>query len=76
MRTVSLRKILITGTDTVTGKCTMAFKKWREKGESIRVVDRYRCIEGRCLHQAMSAKSKVTKTKTALKQAGKRTSTI
>jgi hypothetical protein len=47
----------------------MAFKnlKWREKGESFR-VDRYRCIEGRCLHQAMSAKTKVTKTKTALKQ--------
>jgi hypothetical protein len=45
------------------------FKKWREKGESFR-VDRYRCIEGRCLHQIimMSAKSKVTKTKTALKQ--------
>ncbi len=45
----------------------MAFKKWREKGESFR-VDRYRCIEGRCLHQIMSAKNKVTKTKTALKQ--------
>jgi hypothetical protein len=42
-------------------------KKWREKGESFR-VDRYRCIEGRCLHQVMSAKIKVTKTKTALKQ--------
>ena len=55
------RKILITD------KCTMAFKKWREKGESFR-VDRYRCIEGRCLHQIMSAKTKVTKTKTALKQ--------
>jgi hypothetical protein len=53
------RKILITD------KCTMAFKKWREKGESFR-VDRY--IEGRCLHQIMSAKTKVTKTKTALKQ--------
>ena len=53
------RKILITD------KCTMAFKKWREKGESFR-VDRYRCIEGRCLHQIMSAKTKVTKTKTAL----------
>jgi hypothetical protein len=59
------RKILITDSD----KCTMAFKKWREKGESFR-VDRYRCIEGRCLHQVMSAKTKVTKTnlKTALKQ--------
>ena len=50
----------------------MALKKWREKGdsESFR-VDRYRCIEGpsRCLHQMiMSAKTKVTKTKTALKQ--------
>ena len=55
------RKIL------VTEKCTMTFKKWREKGESFR-VDRYRCIEGRCLHQIMSAKTKVTKTKTALKQ--------
>ncbi len=60
----SKRKILITD------KCTimMAFKKWRGKGESFR-VDRYRrCIEGRCLHQIMSAKTKVTKTKTALKQ--------
>ncbi len=34
------RKILITD------KCTMALKKWREKGESFR-VDRYRRIEGR-----------------------------
>ena len=57
------RKILI----RVTDKCTMAFKKWRGKGESFR-VDRYGCIEGRCLHQIMSAKPKVTKTKTALKQ--------
>ncbi len=58
------RKILITD------KCTMAFKKWREKGESESFrVDRYRCIEGRCLHQIMSAKTRVTKTKTAaLKQ--------
>ena len=55
------RKILITD------KCTMTFTKWRGKGESFR-VDRYRCIEGRCLHQIMSAKNKVTKTKTALKQ--------
>ena len=39
----------------------------REKGESFR-VDRYRCIEGRCLYQIMSAKTKVTKTKTALKR--------
>ncbi len=57
----SKRKILITD------KCTMGLKKWREKGESFR-VDRYRCIEGRILHQIMSAKTKVTKTKTALKQ--------
>ena len=55
------RKILITH------KCTMTFKKLREKGESFR-VDRYRCIEGRCLYQITSAKTKVTKTKTALKQ--------
>jgi hypothetical protein len=50
----------------------MALKKWREKGESGESesfrVDRYRCIEGRCLHQTMSAKTKFTKTKTALKQ--------
>ncbi len=45
----------------------MAFKKWREKGGSFR-VDRYRCIEGRCLYQIMSAKPKVTKTKAALNQ--------
>ncbi len=50
----------------ITGKCTMALKKWREKGESFR-VDRHRCIEGRCLHQVMTAKTKVTKTKTALR---------
>ena len=37
-----------------TDKCTMTFKKWREKGESFR-VDRYRCIEGRCLYQIISA---------------------
>ena len=57
------RKILITD------KCTMAFKKWRGKGESFR-VDWCQCTEGRCLHQIMSAKTKVTKTnlKTALKQ--------
>ena len=61
MRTVSARSWL------VTEKCTMTFKKWREKGESFR-VDRYRCIEGRCLYQIMSAKTKDTKTKTALKQ--------
>ena len=48
------RKILIT--DNL--KCTMAVKKWREKGESFR-VDRYRCIEGRCLHQIISEKTKV-----------------
>ena len=51
----------------ITDKCTMDFKKRREKGESFR-VDRCRCIEGRCLYQIMSAKPKVTKTKTALKQ--------
>jgi hypothetical protein len=49
----------------------MTFKKWRDKGEFLR-VDRYtgtgRCIEGRCLYQIMSAKPKVTKTKTTLKQ--------
>jgi hypothetical protein len=55
------RKILIRD------KYTMALEKWRVKGESLR-VGRYRCIEGRCLHQIMSAKPKVTKTKTALKQ--------
>ena len=61
MRTVLKRKILIAD------KCTMTSKKRRDKGESLR-VDRYRCIEGRCLYQIMSAKPKVTKTKTALKQ--------
>jgi hypothetical protein len=55
------RKILIAD------KCTMNFKKWRDKGESFR-VDRYRCIAGRCLYQIMSANTKVAKTKTALKQ--------
>jgi hypothetical protein len=45
----------------------MTFRRWREKGESIR-VDRYRCIEGHCLYQIISAQTKVTKTKTALKQ--------
>ena len=52
----------------------MAFKKWRpgDKGESFR-VDRYRCIEGRCLTGAVYIKScpqkpSLTKTKTALKQ--------
>ena len=51
----------------MTDKCTTTFKKWREKGESFR-VDRCRCVEGRCLQQIMSAKTKVTKSKTALKQ--------
>jgi hypothetical protein len=47
----------------------LTFKKWRDKGESFRVDHgRYRCIEGRCLYQIMSANTKVTKTKTALKQ--------
>ena len=54
------RKILITD------RCTMTFKKWRDKGDSFR-VDWYRCIEGPCLYQIMSANTKVTKTKTALK---------
>jgi hypothetical protein len=57
------RKILITD------KCTMTLKKWREKGESESFrVDRYRFIEGRCLHQIRSTKTKVTKTKNVLKQ--------
>ena len=47
----------------------MAVKKRREKGESLRVdSDRYSCIEDGCLHQIRSAKTKVTKTKTTLKQ--------
>ena len=37
------------------------------KGGSFR-VDRHRCIEGRCPHQVMSAKPKITKMKTTLKQ--------
>ncbi len=45
----------------------MTFKKWRDKGESLR-IDRYTCIAGHCLYQIMSANTKVTKTKTALKQ--------
>jgi hypothetical protein len=51
----------------ITDKCTTTFQQWREKGESFR-VDRYRCIAGRCLCEIMSAKTKVTKTKTALRQ--------
>ena len=51
----------------ITDKCTMALKKWRDKGESLR-VDRRRCIAGRCLYPIMSINTKVTKTKTALKQ--------
>ncbi len=66
------RKIMILITDNL--KCTMVLKKWREKGASFR-VDRYRFIEGRCLHQIMSAKTKVTKTKTAIKPQGKAIST-
>jgi hypothetical protein len=38
----------------MTDKCTMTLKKWRDKGDFFR-VDRYRCIEGRCLYQIMSA---------------------
>jgi hypothetical protein len=56
-----LRKIVITQ------KCIMTFTKWRDKGESFR-VDRYGSIGGRCLRQVMYAKTKVTKTKTALIQ--------
>jgi hypothetical protein len=51
----------------ITDKCTTAFQKWLDTGESFR-VDRYRCIAGRCLYEIMSAKTKVTKTKTALRQ--------
>ncbi len=50
----------------ITGKLTMAFKKWGERGESFR-VDRYRSTALK-VHHIMSAKTKVTKTKTALKQ--------
>jgi hypothetical protein len=39
----------------ITDKSTMTVKKWRGKGESFR-VDRYRCIEGRCLYQIIPAK--------------------
>ncbi len=46
------RKILITD------KCTMALKKWRDKGESFG-VDRYRC--SRSLSISMSAKVKERK---------------
>jgi hypothetical protein len=76
MRIVYKRKILITL--PVADKCSMTSRPqemphWREKCESFQ-VDRCRCIEGRCLHQIrvtgmpVSAKSKVTKTKTVLKQ--------
>ena len=63
------RKILITG------KCTMAFKNWREKGESFKFrVDRYTetCAlkVAVCILEVMSAKAKATKTKTARAQAG------
>ena len=50
----------------ITDKCTTTFQKWRDTGESFR-VDRYRCIAGRCLCEIMSVKTKVTKTKTALR---------
>jgi hypothetical protein len=43
------------------------FQKWRDKGESLR-VDRYSGIAGRYLNQVISAKTGVTKRKTALKQ--------
>jgi hypothetical protein len=55
------RKILV----TVTDKCTISLKNWREKGS--RVLPG-RSVHTGTLHQAMSAKTKVTKTKTALKQ--------
>ncbi len=51
----------------ITEKCITTFQQWREKGESFR-VGRYRCIAGRCLCEIMSAKTKVTKAKTALRQ--------
>ncbi len=62
----------MSGKILITNKCTMTLKKWREKGESLR-VGRYRCIEGRCLvYQIMTVTAKtnlkVTKTNTALKQ--------
>jgi hypothetical protein len=59
------RKIL------VTDKCTMALKKWCR-------VDRYRCIEGRCLHQirVMSAKTMVTISNELLKTDSGRKRTI
>jgi hypothetical protein len=44
----------------ITDKCTMTFKKWRDKGESFR-VDRCRCIAGCCLYQIISAKPKAVK---------------
>ena len=57
------RRILITDTCTT----TFHWQKWHDIGESLR-VDRYMCIAGRCLCEIMSAKTKVTKTKTALRQ--------
>jgi hypothetical protein len=56
------RRILITDKSTT----TFQVQQWREKGASFR-VDRYRCIAGRCLCGIMSAKTKATKTKTALR---------
>ena len=46
------RKILLL---LATDKCTLTLKKWRDKGESLR-VDRCRCIAGRCLYQIMILK--------------------
>ena len=51
----------------ITDKCMKFFTAWRDKGESFR-VDRYQRIAGRCLNQVMSEKTKVQKTKTAIKQ--------
>jgi hypothetical protein len=57
----------------ITDECTTTFQQsdtqWRDKGGSFRRrVDRHTCIADRCLYQIMSAKTKVTKTKTALRQ--------
>jgi hypothetical protein len=63
MRTAGAPTLLITGNL----KCAMALRKWRNKGESL-LVDRYRRIAARCLYHGIimiSAKTKVTETKTA-----------
>ncbi len=53
-----MRKIVLTD------KCRATFNEWRDKGENFR-EERYKHIEGRSLRQIVSAKIKVTKTKTA-----------